>query len=98
MINSQAVKTTEQGVQRNACRPNSVEHKGWLSSLRFGLFDLMLKFDNEQKMKEQQEILKEQRLKQRELNELNLNNDDTNINKELSSQLENFEVDKTSEN
>ena len=27
----------------------------------------------------------------------NLNNDDTNINKELTSQLENFEVDKSSE-
>jgi len=55
------------------------------------------KFDREQKMKEQQEILKEQRLRQRELNESNLNNDDTNINKELTSQLENFEVDKSSE-
>ena len=56
------------------------------------------KFDREQKMKEQQEILKEQRLKQREINELNLNNDDANVNKELTSQLEKFEVDKTSEN
>ena len=48
-------------------------------------------------MKEQKEILKEQRLKQRELNELNLNNDDPNINKELSTQLEKFEIDKSSE-
>ena len=55
------------------------------------------KFDREQKMKEQLEVLKEQRLKQRELNELNLTNDENNINTELSTKLENFDVDKTSE-
>ena len=57
----------------------------------------MYKRQREQKIKERQEILKEQRLKQRELNELNLNNDDPNINKELSTQLEKFEIDKSSE-
>ena len=55
------------------------------------------KFDREQKMKEQLEVLKEQRLKQRELNELNLTNDENNINTELSTKLEHFDVDKTSE-
>ena len=53
------------------------------------------KFDREQKLKEQKEILKDQKLRQRELNELNSN--DTNISNELSSKLENFEIDKTSE-
>ena len=33
-----------------------------------------------------------------EINELNLNKDEANVNKELTSQLEKFEVDKTSEN
>ncbi len=49
-------------------------------------------------MKEQQEILKEQRLRQKDLNELNLNTKDSNISEEFSSKLENFEVDKFSEN
>ena len=54
-------------------------------------------FDKDQKMKERREILKDQRLKQRELDQYNLNTDETDINKDFSSKLENFEVDKSSE-
>ena len=56
------------------------------------------RFDRNEKMKEQQQILKERRLRQRELDELNENENGAEINNELTSQLENFEVDKTSEN
>ena len=49
-------------------------------------------------MKEHQENLKDQRLRQRELDELNLNNnDDSDIKKELTTKLETFEIDKSSE-
>ena len=52
-------------------------------------------FDREQKMKERRAILKDERLKQKETNKLNSN--DTNLNNDLSTKLENFDVDKTSE-
>ena len=52
-------------------------------------------FDREKKMKERKEILKDERLKQRELNELNTSEAD--ITNELSTKLETFDVDKTSE-
>ena len=52
-------------------------------------------FDREQKMKERKELLKDERLRQRELSKLN--SDDANITNELSTKLENFDVDKTSE-
>ena len=52
-------------------------------------------FDREQKLKERKEILKDERLKQKELNEIN--SDETNISKEFSSKLESFDVDKSSE-
>ena len=52
-------------------------------------------FDREQKMKEHREILKDERLKQRENKELVSN--DTNLGSELSSKLESFDVDKSSE-
>ena len=52
-------------------------------------------FDREQKMKERREILKEERLKQRELNQLN--SGETDLSNELSSKLETFDVDKSSE-
>ena len=52
-------------------------------------------FDREQKMKERREILKDERLKQKETNELNSN--DTNLSNDLSTKLEKFDVDKTSE-
>ena len=55
------------------------------------------KFDREQKMKEQLEILKEQRLKQRELKEMNLAGSEDEISREFDSKLENFNIDKTSE-
>ena len=52
-------------------------------------------FDREQKMKERREILKEERLKQRELNQSN--SGETDLSNELSSKLETFNVDKSSE-
>ena len=54
-------------------------------------------FDREQKMKEQREILKEQRLKQRELKELAVDNNENNINRDLTSKLDDLDLDKTSE-
>ena len=52
-------------------------------------------FDREQQMKERKEILKDERLKQKELNRLN--SEDTNLGNELSTKLESFDVDKSSE-
>ena len=52
-------------------------------------------FDREQKMKERKAILKDERLKQRELSELN--SSEADITNELSTKLETFDVDKTSE-
>ena len=52
-------------------------------------------FDREQRMKEHREILKDERLKQRENKELVSN--DTNLGSDLSSKLESFDVDKSSE-
>ena len=51
--------------------------------------------DREQRMKEHREILKDERLKQRENKELVSN--DTNLGSDLSSKLESFDVDKSSE-
>ena len=55
------------------------------------------KFDREQKIREQQENLREQRLKQKELERLRSFNDEE-INNNLSKGLEKFEIDKTKEN
>ena len=52
-------------------------------------------FDREQKMKERKEILKDEKLRQRELNKLN--SGEADLSNELSSKLETFDVDKTSE-
>ena len=52
-------------------------------------------FDREQKLKERKQILKDERLKQNELNKLRSN--DTSLSNEFSSKLESFDVDKTSE-
>ena len=52
-------------------------------------------FDREQKMRERKEILKDERLKQRELNKTN--SDETELSNELSSKLETFDIDKSSE-
>jgi hypothetical protein len=52
-------------------------------------------FDREQKMKERREILKDERLRQRELN--TLNSQDADLSNELSSKLETLDVDKSSE-
>ena len=52
-------------------------------------------FDREQKMKERREILKDERLRQRELNALN--SQDADLSNELSSKLETLDVDKSSE-
>ena len=46
-------------------------------------------------MKERKEILKDEKLRQRELN--NLNSGEADLSNELSSKLETFDVDKTSE-
>ena len=52
-------------------------------------------FDREQKMKERREMLKDERLKQRELSQLN--SEESDLRNELSSKLETFDVDKSSE-
>ena len=52
-------------------------------------------FDREQKMKERREILKDERLRQRELDALN--SQDADLSNELSSKLETLDVDKSSE-
>ena len=46
-------------------------------------------------MKERREILKDERLRQRELN--TLNSQDADLSNELSSKLETLDVDKSSE-
>ena len=52
-------------------------------------------FDREQKMKERKEILKDERLKQKELSQLK--SEEADLRNELSSKLETFDVDKSSE-
>ena len=57
------------------------------------------KFDREQKAKEHRENLREQRLRQKELEKLEaFENKDNNIKNNLSSGLGIFDVDKTKEN
>ena len=55
------------------------------------------KFDREQKLKEQEEIRREQRFKEKELERLKLEEDE-NLKSSKSSALENFDIDKSSEN
>ena len=57
------------------------------------------KFDEEQKTKEHEEILKDERIRLREeqQNKAKFQNQE-NINEELTSRLENFEVKQTKEN
>ena len=57
------------------------------------------KFDREQKAKEHRENLREQRLRQKELEKLEaFENKENNIKNNLSSGLGIFDVDKTKEN
>ena len=54
------------------------------------------KFEQEQKLKEQEELRREERLKERELGKKeSYNNDNLEIS---ASALENFKIDKTSQN
>ena len=63
------------------------------------------KFDQEQKIKEHKEILKDEKLRQRETNKFNVDDNalrteiksDENLTNELSSKLESLDVDKSSE-
>ena len=55
------------------------------------------KFDQEQKLREQAEIRREQRLKEKELDKIRPE-ENSNLKPTVSTSLENFEVDKTSEN
>ena len=55
------------------------------------------KFDREQKLKEQEEIRREQKLKEKELQRLRLEEKE-NLKPTVSTGLEKFDVDKTSEN
>ena len=55
-------------------------------------------FDREQKMKEQLEILKEQRLKQERIKRNEFTNESKyEISREFDVKIENFNIDKTSE-
>ena len=57
------------------------------------------KFDREQKAREHRENLREQRLKQKELEKLRTFEEKQNlVDKNFSSGLEKFEVEKTKEN
>ena len=57
------------------------------------------KFDQKQKEKEAEERLKDQRIKQKEMHAQMLKEQkEQNLNEELSSRLENFEVKQTREN
>ena len=57
------------------------------------------KFDREQKAREHRENLRDQRLRQKELEKLKAFEEEENIiNKKYSSGLEKFDVDKTKEN
>ena len=57
------------------------------------------KFDREQKIKEQRENLREQKLRQKELERLKSFEENAKpIDEKLSSGLEKFEVDKTQKN
>ena len=57
------------------------------------------KFDREQKAKEHRENLREQRLRQKELERLkSFESNEKQIDQNLTSGLQNFDVDKTSEN
>ena len=55
------------------------------------------KFDQEQKLKEQEELRREERLKRRELEKFK-SDDNENLELSTSTSLENFEIDKTSQN
>ena len=55
------------------------------------------KFDREQKLREQEEIRREQKLKEKELQRLRLEEKE-NLKPTVSTGLEKFDVDKTSEN
>ena len=57
------------------------------------------KFDREQKAKEHRENLREERLRQRELEKLqSFEKEETSVDKNLSSGLEKFKIDVTKEN
>ena len=57
------------------------------------------KFDREQKAKEHRENLREQRLRQKELERLkSFESNEKQIDQNLTSGLQNFDIDKTSEN
>ena len=55
------------------------------------------KFDQEKKLREQEEIRREEKLKKRELEKFKSDHD-KNLEPSLTTSLENFEIDKTSEN
>ena len=57
------------------------------------------KFDKEQKAREHRENLREQRLRQKEMERLkSFDNDEKQLDQNISSGLQNFDIDKTSEN
>ena len=57
------------------------------------------KFDKEQKAKEHRENLREQRLRQRELDKLrSFEEEENSIENNMSSGLEKFDINKTKEN
>ena len=57
------------------------------------------KFDREQKAREHRENIREQRLRQKEIERLkSFNRDEKQVDQKLTSGLQNFDIDKTSEN
>ena len=60
---------------------------------------MFLKIDKQQKMKEEEEKLKEQRLRMRELESLRkLELEEQEVKDELSNRLKDFSIDKTTKN
>ena len=55
-------------------------------------------FDKEQKLREEKELRREQKIKEKELEKLRLQEESENIKSPLSSTLENFNIDKSKKN
>ena len=74
---------------------NPIPHKKKLEYIKIKEWEE--KFDQEKKLREQEEIRREERLKERELGKIK-SVDNENLRLTSTTSLENFEVDKTSEN
>ena len=72
------------------------EHKKKLEYIRIKEWEE--NFDKEQKIKEQKELMREQRIKDKELEKLKIEEKNQNLSSKVTSALENFDIDKTQKN